>query len=96
MASVVDLMAAPGCRRRRLLAHFAEARGACDAASELLCDFCADPQVSGRAGKRWGAQRKELMLTRSRARPHLCHCSATWHNTMLAANGNRFVTNFWP
>ncbi|KIZ04575.1 ATP-dependent DNA helicase RecQ [Monoraphidium neglectum] len=67
MASVVDLMAAPGCRRRRLLAHFAEARGACDAASELLCDFCADPQgVRRRLDER--ERRTHARAARERAR----------------------------
>ena len=43
MATVSELLSTPGCRRRRLLAFFGEARGACDAAVELPCDFCTDP-----------------------------------------------------
>lgn len=37
----------PGCRRKQLLAHFGEKRGACDAAGELPCDYCRDPRVRG-------------------------------------------------
>ena len=35
----------PRCRRKAILAHFQERRGACDRAREALCDFCQNPQV---------------------------------------------------
>ncbi|GBF97647.1 ATP-dependent DNA helicase Q-like [Raphidocelis subcapitata] len=45
IGAVSDILCSAGCRRRRLLKFFGEERGPCDAAVELPCDACLEPDA---------------------------------------------------
>ncbi|KAG2494946.1 hypothetical protein HYH03_006881 [Edaphochlamys debaryana] len=49
VAEVVGFARGGGCKRKHVLKFFGEAKGACDASREQLCDFCADPKAVQRA-----------------------------------------------
>ncbi|KAF8066301.1 SAE2 [Scenedesmus sp. PABB004] len=55
-AAVAGFACLPGCKRRRLLDFFGQKRGACDAAQEQLCDYCAAPAATRRLQSTWEEQ----------------------------------------
>lgn len=82
----------PGCRRKLLLAHFGERRGACNAAAEQPCDFCRDPRVRRPANCMWGDSRSACLQAL-----HIC-ARHVWVAALSAIirHCSRRLNNFLP
>lgn len=79
VAAIADYALQPGCRRKKLLAHFGEVRGPCNTHVEIPCDHCSNSRkvLNDLTKLDKFAEEQLIAAANSRDNALCCHLSTT-------------------